>query len=323
MNKNINIYKKENFSGPPFIKGLISFQNPNSSFKLMIHEEKLGIPENDEVTYSYNSAGLRSDEFTNNHSGTHVLFAGCSETEGLGNKLENIWANQLYKKIINEEPCSGFFNVGVRAVGISAINRQIISYMQQYGKPNNLFVNYPDFYRHYKWNNIKKFWEQKIGLETMASYNLKDKFFLKEFKDAAINDSDSFFIDDNLPEEAMRQSAIANGKLMIHEYMSDERKSDFVINSIHNIMLMEQTCKVMGINFLWGTWDQYASATIRESGLFNSYVDIGNVKNFYKWAEESGYNTKDLSARDRGHSGIPYHTYWAEQFFNSYKENKK
>jgi hypothetical protein len=323
MKKQINIYKKENFSGLPFIKGLIHFQEPYSNFKLMIHEEKLGIPEDDEVVYNYNSSGLRSDEFTKNHFGKHILFAGCSETEGLGNKLENIWAHQVYQKIINEEKCSGFFNVGIRAVSISAINRQILSYIMEYGKPDVLFVNYPDFYRSYKWNDIKKIWEQKIGLETMASYNLKDKFFLKEFKDAVINDSESFPIESNLPEEAMKQSAIANGKMMLHEYMSDERNSDFVINAIHNIMFMEQFCSIIGIQFLWGTWDQYASSTIRESNLFNNYVDIGNVKNIYKWAEESGYTTKDLSARDIGHSGIIYHTYWAEKFFNSYKENKK
>lgn len=322
MKKKINIYKKENFDGPAFHKGLISFQKPNAVFKLMTHEEKLGIPEDNDFIYKYNSKGLRSDEFIKTHSGKHILFAGCSETEGLGTKLENIWAHKVYTEIIKKEKCSGFFNVGVRAVSISAINRQIISYMMAYGKPNSLFVNYPDFYRYYNWNNDKQIWEQKIGLETMASYNLTDKFFLKEFKDAVINDTESFDIDDNLPEEAMEKSKIANGKMMLLEYMSDERNSDFVVSSIHNIMLMEQLCKLMEINFLWGTWDQYASSTIRESGLFNNYVDIGNVKDFYKWAEQSGYLTKDLSARDIGHSGIPYHTYWAEKFLNAYEELK-
>jgi len=323
MSKEIKIYKKENFSGMPFFKGQISFQKPNEEFKLMLHEKELGVPEDDNFIYKFNSSGLRSDEFIKSHDGKHILFAGCSETEGLATKLENIWAHQLYTKIIKEEKCSGFFNVGVRAVSISAINRQIINYMLDYGKPDVLFIQYPDFYRFFKWNEKKGFWEQRISLETMASYNLLDKFELKDFKDAPKNDNLEYLsIDDNLHPEAMRRCEITNGKLMLYEYMSDERKSDFVINALHNFMLMEQICKLLGIQLFWGTWDQYAAITIKESNLFNNYVDTGNANDLYKWADSNGYTTKDLSARDTLHSGICQHTYWSDMFFKKYKELK-
>lgn len=320
MNKKINIYKQENFIGMPFVKGLVSFEDPVSVFKLMSHEKKLGIPEDDEVIYQYNSSGLRSDEFTKVHEGKHILFAGCSETEGLGHKLENTWAHQVYSKINESEKISGFFNIGVRALSITAINRQIINYIMMYGKPNSLFVNYPDFYRYYKWNEDKMFWEPRFGLETTASYNLKDKFYLKEFKDAKINDKESFLIDDNLNEEIINTSKLANGRLMTTEYMSDERNSDFVVNSIQSLMLMEEFCKIMEISFIWGSWDPYSSATIRQSKLFNNYVDIGNLKNIYDWAEKNNYQAKDLRARDIGHMGIACHKYWSEQILNKYRE---
>jgi hypothetical protein len=76
----------------------------------------------------------------------------------------------------------------------------------------------------------------------------------------------------------------------------------------------------MGISLLWGTWDQYGASTIRQSDLFKSYVDVGNVKNNYKWAEENGYTARDVAARDIGHMGVACHRYWAEQFFNKYQE---
>ena len=320
MNKKINIYKKENFSGIVFAKGLVSFMDPFSFAKLLSHEKKLGIKEDSEHTYQYNSSGLRCDEFTKNHNGKHILFAGCSETEGMGHKLENTWAHQVYSKISENEKCSGFFNVGVRVLTIAAINRQITNYILEYGKPDLLFINYPDFYRFSKWNEEKLIWEPGFGLETVASYNLKDKFFLKDFKDAKLNDTESFLIDDNLNEEIINTSQFANGKMMSAEYMSDERNSDFVVNSIQNLMLMEQFCKIMGISILWGTWDQYSAATIRQSDLFNRYVDFGNMRNTYKWAEENGYTTKDLSARDIGHMGVACHKYWAEQILDKYNE---
>lgn len=320
MNKKINIYKKENFSGLPFAKGLTTFMEPLYFSKLLSHEKKLGITEDNNHTYQYNSSGFRCDEFTENHNGRHILFAGCSETEGMAHRLENTWAHKVYSKISENEKCSGFFNVGARALNIIAINRQILNYISKYGKPDILFINYPDFYRFSHWNEEKLTWEPKWGLESLASYNLKDKFFLRDFKDAQINDTESFLIDNNFNEEIQSTAQSVNGKLMIAEYMSDERNSDYVVHSIQNFMIMEQICKIMGISLFWGTWDQYGASTIRQSGLFKSYVDIGNLKNNYKWAEENGYTAKDVSARDIGHMGVACHGYWAEQFLDTYQE---
>ena len=67
--------------------------------------------QDDSVRYYFNSLGYRSDEFTKFHDGEHILFAGCSETEGMGGALESCWSYMTYKKLSETKNVSGFFNL--------------------------------------------------------------------------------------------------------------------------------------------------------------------------------------------------------------------
>ena len=52
------------------------------------------------VSYEYNSNFFRCDEFTDSHKEKyHVVFGGCSETEGIGGNLNESWAYKLYLKL--------------------------------------------------------------------------------------------------------------------------------------------------------------------------------------------------------------------------------
>jgi hypothetical protein len=100
--------------------------------------------------YKINSHGLRSQEFDDNHDGLHVLFAGCSNTFGLGSFLEDTWSYKLYKKISEKTKTSGYFNVGSPGATISEIAYQIFVYCKRYGYPDFVFINLPDYYREYQ-----------------------------------------------------------------------------------------------------------------------------------------------------------------------------
>lgn len=94
--------------------------------------------------YNLNDYGLRSEEFTESHNGKHVLFAGCSNTFGMGVPLNSIWPKLVYEKLSSTEQLSGFFNIGISGASILEIYNQTIAYIKKFGVPDVLFVNLPD-----------------------------------------------------------------------------------------------------------------------------------------------------------------------------------
>lgn len=97
--------------------------------------------------FKINSHGLRSDEFTATHDGLHILFAGCSITFGDGMFEEYIWARKVYDMISSQEKTSGYYNVGVPGFNHSQIYLQIFTYIEKFGNPDYLFINFPDLKR--------------------------------------------------------------------------------------------------------------------------------------------------------------------------------
>jgi hypothetical protein len=100
-----------------------------------------------------NSLGFRSDEFKNNHDGLHVIFNGCSVTEGDGLNLEEMWSKKLYNKISNINKVSGYYNIA--SSGTSIVNQIIMffKYFKQYGNPDIIFFNMTENFRFYVYEN--------------------------------------------------------------------------------------------------------------------------------------------------------------------------
>lgn len=122
--------------------------------------------------YSLNSFGLRSDEFTNEHNGKHILFAGCSNTVGDSFYNDLIWPKKLYDMLSKEEKTSGYYNVGVCGASISEIISQVNNYIDKFGSPDLIFINLP---------NLERESEQKVDLrESMkfiyTQYSLLEKY---------------------------------------------------------------------------------------------------------------------------------------------------
>lgn len=95
--------------------------------------------------FKLNSRGLRSDEFTDDHAGKrHILFAGCSNTFGVGLPEELCWPRITYETVSQDAPSSGYFNVARPGATMSEIFIQITNYIEAFGTPDIVFLMLPD-----------------------------------------------------------------------------------------------------------------------------------------------------------------------------------
>jgi hypothetical protein len=129
-----------------------TLSNTNGDFKKLY-------PENE--WHEYNENFFRSDKFTKDHNGKHILFMGCSETQGQGDSLENAWAYILYKKINQDEKLSGYFNIAVPGQGIASQILILLEYIDNFGKPDEVFLLMPETSR------VICSFENHLGMLTM------------------------------------------------------------------------------------------------------------------------------------------------------------
>jgi len=109
------------------------------------------MPKNDQGDSSLvlNSLRYRSEEFVVNPSKVHMLFAGCSNTFGTGiSDDSNIWPNLLASKLsedIGKEIHA--INIGREGASFNGIISLILRYIDTYGKPDTIFIMFPDVFR--------------------------------------------------------------------------------------------------------------------------------------------------------------------------------
>jgi hypothetical protein len=105
------------------------------------HKEKF------DVEYNLNSVGLRSDNFKTEHDKKHILFAGCSNTFGVGTDYDKIWTQMVYQDISKNEELDGYYNVGINGSTIIEIIFQTCKYIEKYGAPDTIFMLLPEVER--------------------------------------------------------------------------------------------------------------------------------------------------------------------------------
>ncbi len=175
-----------NFSYYPDVEAMFTEQ----PFGITVHQSEKLIDKDwqkydNSVKYLYNSMGFRCDEFKKEHSETHILFSGCSETEGVGDNIENNWSYLLFNKINQKIKTTGYFNLGKSSSGFNRIINDVIVYMQKYGKPDIIFILFPNIARWTEWvsndvgyksigvapNNNKK---EKVDIDTTSIKQQRD-----------------------------------------------------------------------------------------------------------------------------------------------------
>jgi hypothetical protein len=263
--------------------------------KFLIYGELLrkDYDQDDSVRYSFNSLGFRSDEFTDYHDGEHVLFAGCSETEGQGGNLESLWAYMVYKKLSETKKISGFFNLSRGGWGHDLIIANIIQYIKRYGKPDKIYMLLPNMSRDFDWQGLENKEEYYI-------YSIKTTFF-----------SVKPFI---LPDGTVRQK----------QKLKEQR--DLVTKFINLIKLFEEYCVSNNIELVWSTYSIPDGRNYKNLNVFNNFIDMSDAdeiisksKNLFK---EELYNKKNIINKRDGHQGYLFHYHWAQKFLGLSTEEK-
>ena len=245
--------------------------------------------EGPEFTYRVNQNGFRSNSFsTFDENNNNILTSGCSLTHGVGLPEEYTWGSKLSHKMNN----SNLYNLGIPGSNVFRIVRDILTFINLYGKPKYIFVLFPELSRRIKFDRKSVNYENVVP----GDDNPRDVFDLK------VNYENSFLMHTS----------------MIHFL-------EFTCNAL-NINLLWSTWDFTFTKLLNDANDlmnfkNYLILPTYCRNISAFYLD----KDFKKQCEElSKFNINNepywAAARDGRHPGTYYAEYVAENF---YKELQK
>ena len=109
---------------------------------------------NNPLTYSYNSMGYRTQEFSFFKENEFILVMGCSYTEGIGLHEEDIWHSYVSKEF--NLP---IMNLGLGGCGPDTIMLNSIQYIKNnYLKPKMVIIQWPGEFRKYFFHRPNRIW---------------------------------------------------------------------------------------------------------------------------------------------------------------------
>lgn len=244
-----------------------------------------------DVEYSLNSHGLRSDEFSLEHSGMHILFAGCSNTYGLGTDVDNVWAHKVYSKIKETNKVSTYNNIGINAGSVIEIVFHVFRYIEKFGNPDAIFILLPERDR-------------------------DDEFFFDEHQDKY---SDSF----NLSiYHALEMFCRSNSITLISStWVSNYRNlwdsfsifSNYQGPSPKKIVLGP---KIRNENTIFDDYLKYCKT-------FQYFDQDRIIKDLYQYSLDNPKDTNMYNAKDEGrHFGNAFHYAWSNQLHERFLNEK-
>lgn len=243
--------------------------------------------EDNSVRYYFNSLGYRSDEFTKFHNGEHILFSGCSETEGVGGNLDSNWAHIAYTELVKNNKLSGFFNLSRAGWGHETIIMNIMQYIKEYGKPDKIYMLFPNIARKYEW-------EQSYEDEEWYTHKLKTPYWSPH------------------PDEIYLFGEIRKKQTL------EEHRSDIIRFTIL-LKMFEEYCSSNNIKLQWSSWDQEDAENYKNLNVFKNFVLLPDkaeiiLESRYLSVDSETEKTK-FRKRD-WHHGYLYHYLWAQRFLS-------
>lgn len=106
----------------------------------------------DDFYYFLNSHRFRSDEFSKESTRQNFLFAGCSQTLGVGLPMELVWSHKV-NSMFNK---TYFNNLSGVSLSIDTIIINVIKYIELFGSPEAIVILFPDHFR------VTRFVDDKI-----------------------------------------------------------------------------------------------------------------------------------------------------------------
>ena len=236
-----------------------------------------------------------SDVFKSNHSGKHILFAGCSVTQPSEIDKSKGWAQKTYEKIKKTEKVSGFYNIAVGGGSIALEGSLIFKYISKYGKPDVIFFNMPPSNRTLSNQN--------------SSYDVKN-------------------------DELVRSGEIINSSVnLTHEYRYPGSMLMAEFFNFELYRALHQYCKDSKTQLISFTWSDYpggydpGTTQTLFADKFDTFYPAMN-DNFVKFTNDYISDPKNKShtlliALDKVHPGDAEHAYYSDFAFNIYEELNK
>jgi len=236
------------------------------------------------VIYNYNNEWFRSEDFSKEHNRKfHILFAGCSESEGIASPLDEVWTKMLHSSLAEKHDIDGFYSIARSGYGWQKIITNFMIYVEKYGFPTHLFVLLPNLGRVFQWN------------EDICSWQYVQRI---PFRATIPKEEETLFAKNTSPEE----------------------HKQFFIDFSVSWKLFEKFCKANGVRLLTSTWDELEGENIKamnSSNYLESFFYIPESRDFESFIIEQRPNGKmlpgDLTRRD-GHSGKLKHLWWLSKF---------
>lgn len=177
-----------------------------------------------------------------------------------------------------------YCNVAMPGIDVSIIIFNVMMFIEKYGKPKNIFIIFPGF------NRIIE--SESQGFITCTVY----------------------------PEEENHNESYGPVSF------ASKRVLDMIrsVNALQ-IKTFEMFCKEQNINLIWSTWHSNSNDHALRLNTYKNYVSILSDKDIAEHAIDLGYSSKTLklTRADGAHHGEIFHDYWANVFYNKYKENIK
>ena len=130
------------------------------------------------ITYTFNTYGFREDDFDLTNNKPKILCLGCSHTEGIGLRLEDVWVTKLKQHF----PSYDVYNLGWGGASADTVARLLTNSASIF-KPKLVFILWPDCARyelitHPQKLTFKGSWNmKKTDLEYFDVEQLKNNFY--------------------------------------------------------------------------------------------------------------------------------------------------
>lgn len=256
--------------------------------EFLISGEKIleSFKEEDSVRYYFNSSGYRSDEFTDSHDGEHILFSGCSETEGMGGNLDSNWAHIMYTELAKKTKLSGFFNLSRGGWGHQVIIPNILQYINRYGKPDKIYLLLPNISRKYEWQGNDRNVEVYL-------HKIKTPYWSNE------------------------PTKDGSGKNRLQQTLEEQRTD--LVSFIVLLRMFEEYCISNDIKLLWSTWDEPDATNYKQLNVFKRFILVPYKPEIILKSKSFvvDKDKENIKFRKRDwHHGYLYHYMWAEKFLS-------
>jgi hypothetical protein len=238
---------------------------------------------NDKIIYKINSNNFRTNHFENlKKENLNILVSGCSNAFGFGLPEKYMWSNILKENFLKNKKTK-FYNISFPGSCYFIIIKNIFSFIKKYGKPNFIFIDFPDINRDVYFSETKN----KFISKTISINNINTKEKDLEYFTLGYDESQNY------------------------------------LKSINYINALEMFCNSNNIKLFWTTWNHREDEVLKTFDFENFFPanyfinDTRLPKNttFKETIEEDYYEFWDV-ASDKHHPGINWNYERAKFFLN-------